>query len=61
MQAEKSYYSQNLLTKPCKNPLGSAEHTSKIAVQCEISVRDVLQRKTCNETRIRDMLHGSLI
>jgi hypothetical protein len=52
MQTEKFYYYQNLLTEPCRNPLGSVEHTLENAVQCEISVRDVSQCKTCNETRI---------
>jgi len=58
MQAEKFYYYQNLLTESCKNPQGSVEHTLENAVQCKISVRDVLRCKSCNETRIWDMLHG---
>jgi hypothetical protein len=42
MQAEKFCYYQNLLTESYKNPQSSAEHTLENAVQCEISVRDVL-------------------
>ena len=52
MQAEKINYYQNLLTESCKNPQGSVEHTLERAVQCEISVRDAVRCKTCNETRI---------